>query len=159
MSRWQLLNKAKVNANSVKWRKNNLEKHRAAVTKWAALNPEKRKASSKKRQLAHPERSKEYKKTHPEIYRIAEHNRRAKKRENGGILSKGLSKKLFILQRGRCPCCGKQLENNYQLDHKMPIALGGANEDWNMQLLRSICNKQKNAKHPIDFMQERGYLL
>jgi hypothetical protein len=25
--------------------------------------------------------------------------------------------------------------------------------------LRSRCNQQKHAKHPVDFMQERGFLL
>jgi len=28
-----------------------------------------------------------------------------------------------------------------------------------MQLLNAICNLQKHAKHPVDFMQERGFLL
>lgn len=41
----------------------------------------------------------------------------------------------------------------------MPLALGGANEDWNIQLLRQRCNNQKKAKHPVDFMQSKGYLL
>jgi len=36
---------------------------------------------------------------------------------------------------------------------------GGSNTDDNMQLLRKLCNLQKHAKHPVDFMQERGFLL
>ncbi len=27
------------------------------------------------------------------------------------------------------------------------------------KLLRSKCNHEKHAKHPVDFMQERGFLL
>ena len=38
-------------------------------------------------------------------------------------------------------------------------ALGGLNADSNMQLLRAECNLQKSAKHPVDFMQSRGFLL
>ena len=91
--------------------------------------------------------------------RINCQNRRARKIAVGGKLSKGLTEKLYKLQRGKCACCGKLLGDNYHLDHRMPIALGGANEDWNIQLLRSTCNHEKHAKHPIDFMQERGYLL
>ena len=75
------------------------------------------------------------------------------------MLSVGLSAKLFKLQKGKCPCCKQPLGDDYHLDHKMPLALGGTNTDENMQLLRSICNLQKHAKHPVDFMQERGYLL
>jgi len=41
----------------------------------------------------------------------------------------------------------------------MPLALGGANADDNIQLLRSTCNQQKHAKHPVDFMQQKGFLL
>jgi 5-methylcytosine-specific restriction endonuclease McrA len=45
------------------------------------------------------------------------------------------------------------------MDHIIPLALGGTNTDDNIQLLRAKCNKQKGAKHPIDFMQQRGFLL
>jgi len=91
--------------------------------------------------------------------KIVQQNRRARKKYNGGRLSKGLSNKLYKLQRGKCACCGKSLGDDYHLDHRMPLALGGVNEDLNMQLLRSKCNREKHAKHPIDFMQSRGFLL
>ena len=41
----------------------------------------------------------------------------------------------------------------------MPIALGGKNVDDNVQLLCAACNLSKQAKHPVDFMQQRGFLL
>lgn len=91
--------------------------------------------------------------------RIAAQNRRAKKRQAGGQLSKDISAKLYRLQRGKCACCRLPLGTDYHLDHKMPIALGGTNADSNMQLLRAVCNLQKGAKHPVDFMRSRGYLL
>lgn len=40
----------------------------------------------------------------------------------------------------------------------MPIARGGSNTDDNVQLLCPACNLKKSAKHPVDFMQERGFL-
>jgi 5-methylcytosine-specific restriction endonuclease McrA len=51
------------------------------------------------------------------------------------------------------------LGDNYHIDHIMPLALGGSNTDDNIQLLRQRCNNQKCAKHPVDFMQSRGFLL
>jgi 5-methylcytosine-specific restriction endonuclease McrA len=51
------------------------------------------------------------------------------------------------------------LGDNYHLDHIVPLAIGGTNTDDNIQLLRQKCNQQKSAKHPIDFMQSRGFLL
>jgi len=83
----------------------------------------------------------------------------AKKRANGGYLSIGIIKKLFALQKGKCACCGIPLGDDYHLDHIMPISLGGKNNDWNVQLLRKLCNLQKQNKHPVEFMQSRGFLL
>lgn len=68
--------------------------------------------------------------------------------------------KLLVLQRGRCACCRCDLRNEkYHLDHHMPLALGGAHDDRNMQLLCKTCNLSKHSKHPVDFMQSRGFLL
>lgn len=98
-------------------------------------------------------------KANPDVSRTCGRNRRAKKRDSGGKLSPGLPAKLFKLQRGKCACCGKPLGDDYHLDHIMPLALGGANEDWNIQLLRPKCNLEKHKKDPIDFMISRGFLL
>lgn len=116
--------------------------------KWAAANPEKIRRHKEKWAQAHPENS-----------RIRVHNYRSRKRAVGGKLSSGLAEKLFKLQKGKCPCCKQPLGDDYHMDHVMPLALGGSNSDENMQLLRAVCNLQKNAKHPIDFMQSRGNLL
>ena len=53
----------------------------------------------------------------------------------------------------------ERLQALQHLDHIMPLALGGSNTDDNIQLLRARCNLQKRAKHPVDFMRERGYLI
>lgn len=60
---------------------------------------------------------------------------------------------------GKCPCCKQPLGDEFHLDHVIPLALGGPNTDDNMQLLRKTCNLQKSAKHPVQYMQERGFLL
>lgn len=136
-SAWSAANPEKVKALRVKWRVANREKCSAATAKWAAVNREKvRKAN-----------------------RVYQQNRDARKRANGGKLSKDIAERLFKLQKGKCPCCGEPLGNDYHLDHITPIVLGGANEDWNIQLLRSACNNQKRARHPVDFMQSKGFLL
>lgn len=41
----------------------------------------------------------------------------------------------------------------------MPLAKGGEHTPFNIQLLCPRCNVRKSAKHPVDFMQENGYLL
>jgi 5-methylcytosine-specific restriction endonuclease McrA len=100
-----------------------------------------------------------YHKSHPWAVRIRVNRRRVLKDINGGILSKNIIPKLFKLQKGLCPCCKESLSNAYHLDHIIPLYLGGTNSDDNVQLLRATCNLQKGIKHPIDFMQGRGFLL
>lgn len=95
----------------------------------------------------------------PDARRVHHENRRARLKNSTGRLSAGLAKKLLLLQRGKCACCGKSLDGGYHLDHIMPLALGGENIDSNMQLLTPSCNNQKYSKHPIDFMQSRGFLI
>jgi 5-methylcytosine-specific restriction endonuclease McrA len=86
--------------------------------------------------------------------------RRAKLRAGGGSLSKDIVKKLLAAQRNRCACCKTDLlVSGLHLDHVLPLAKDGENVDTNMQLLCPPCNLSKSAKHPVDFMRSRGYLL
>lgn len=145
---WSAANKDKNKAKFQEAYKADPEKFKAIAAKWRGENPEKVREIVKKSRLANPE-----------SVRIHHANRRARKKAVGGRLSRGLAKKLFTLQKGVCPCCKQPLGSDAQLDHKMPIALGGTNTDDNIQLLRKRCNIQKGAKHPVDFMQSRGFLL
>lgn len=105
-------------------------------------------------------RMKKWRADHPEAVRTIRQNRRARKLAAGGTLSTDIAERLLKLQRGKCACgCDQPLGDDYHLDHRMPLALGGTNTDDNMQLLRKRCNLQKHAKHPVDFMQSRGFLL
>lgn len=134
-----------------------------ACKKLIPVNKDKARARYEAWQHANPgraaERAAAWNAAHPERRRELTQNRRAKLRAIGGGLSKGLTERLYSLQRGKCACCREPLGKNYHLDHIMPLALGGANTDDNMQLLRQRCNTRKNAKHPVDYMQSKGYLL
>lgn len=132
-SAWHAKNREKANARSSKWHTKNLEKARKLSRDWKAKNPDN--------------------------LRVHYQNRRARKANNGGELSKGIASKLFKLQRGACPVCSCHLGDGYHIDHVMPFALGGKNDDSNVQLLCARCNFTKHKKHPIDFMQSRGFLL
>lgn len=106
------------------------------------------------------EAKKRYKESHPGYWKIHCQNRRARKLGCGEGLSKGLFEKLIKLQRGKCACCHIDLTKaKPHMDHIYPLAKNGANSDFNIQLLCSSCNHKKSSKHPIDFMQSRGFLL
>ena len=146
--KWRSANAEKVRAQSAKYRKNNMDKHRERTAQWRKLNPEKNRAQVY-----------EWRLRNPSAVRMQSANRRASIRNAGGRLSNDLAEKLLKLQKRKCACCGKPLGNDYHIDHIMPLALGGTNTDDNIQLLRAECNLQKHAKHPVDFMQQRGFLL
>lgn len=130
---YRIENKKKVTEYNKYWCESNADKKRHTESEWRAANPD--------------------------LQKVYRNNRRARKIKAGGELSHGLAEKLFKLQRGLCPCCKQPLGDDYHIDHIHPLALGGSNTDENAQLLRKKCNLQKKAKHPIDFMQSRGYLL
>jgi len=90
---------------------------------------------------------------HEEAQRYYTQNYRAKKRSNGGQLSRGLENVLMLEQGCRCPYCYSDLKlSGYDLDHYIPVDLGGPNEDWNIQLACPPCNKKKSNKHPLEFI-------
>lgn len=163
MAQWRARNPDKAKAQISKWRKENPEKQKASAAAWGAANKDRKKAITSAWIAANPEKVKAaaaaWSAANPNAKRIIDQNRRARKRLLTGGLSRGLTAKLFKLQKGKCPCCNKPLGDDFHLDHIMPLALGGVHKDENIQLLRAVCNMQKNAKHPVDFMQQRGFLV
>jgi len=129
------------------------EKRRASVKKWDDENKAHKLAQAKNRYHSNIE---EYRKRHA----IHAHNRRARIKEVGGTLSSNIFEKLFALQKGKCACCKVDLTTiQPHIDHVHPIALGGSNTDDNVQLLCKPCNHQKSWRHPVEFMQAKGFLL
>lgn len=126
-------NKRELLNRGAEWRRENSERVRRKNNEW--------KASNKERVRAHRA------------------SREGKKRSGEGRISADLVRRLFILQRRRCPVCREKLGGNYHIDHIKPLAIGGPHRDDNIQLLCPPCNMQKHAKDPIAFMQQRGFLL
>ena len=140
--------KDKVRIKNAIWAEKNRDKLRATSTAWNAAHREEAKAATRA-----------WVALNKDAVRVNAQNRRARKLGNGGTLSKGLRPKLMELQKGLCACCKQPLGASPHLDHIMPLALGGPNTDDNIQLLRASCNASKHDRHPIDFMQSRGFLL
>ena len=160
---WRRLNPEKFRAIQDKWDGKNEERMKDAASALYVKNRESKILYAKEYYEANKEqlapKKKAWQTANLESSRRSDHKRRALKSRSGGALSKGLGEKLFSLQKGKCPCCGLPLGDDYHMDHIIPLALGGPNTDDNIQLLRQRCNNQKHAKHPVDFMQSRGFLL
>jgi 5-methylcytosine-specific restriction endonuclease McrA len=96
----------------------------------------------------------------PGVRRLSHIKRRAAKRGSSGQLSRDILSRLAKLQKNRCANCRCDLvKDNTHLDHIVPLFLGGANDDKNVQLLCGPCNLRKAAKDPIEWAQENGRLL
>lgn len=57
---------------------------------------------------------------------------------------------LHARERGRCSKCGKsfdELEGQPQIDHIVPLVMGGCNDLVNLQILCDECNKKKGGKN------------
>jgi len=117
------------------------EKRRAANARYREKNPEKVRAQRARSNA------------------IWNGKRRALLLGTGGRISSGIADRLGKIQKWRCVVCLKDLSDGYHIDHIFPLALGGRHEDSNLQLLCPSCNLSKGAKHPVDFMRSRGFLL
>lgn len=122
-------NKTKVLAWCKEYRANNSKKIRGWQDEWRRRNPEKARAWCL--------------------------NRRA--RLAGGRISAEEIKAVVLRQKGQCAACHKRAK--LDMDHIIPLALGGGSEPSNIQGLCGTCNRSKGAKHPVDFNRSRGLLL
>lgn len=145
------------------WKAQNAERLGVAVAAYLARNKEsiraKRAEYSILNKVALNAKSAEWRRANPEKTRIQQHNRRARVRGAVGRLSKNLFERLYVLQRGKCACCGADLGKDCHMDHIVPLSKGGANVDSNMQLLTLVCNIRKHARDPIEYMQSKGFLI
>jgi 5-methylcytosine-specific restriction endonuclease McrA len=179
---WQAANREEQNARRLEWRKANLERDKARSRAWYTKNKENKEITKqrsraryaekvneiKAQKATYREKNKEHIKEHASKWRkenkdkknTYEHTRRARKAGNGGKLSKDIIIRLLFLQKRKCAICKKNMDKTgHHLDHIIPLHVGGANSDRNVQLTCPMCNAKKGRKDPIQFMQSIGYLL
>jgi 5-methylcytosine-specific restriction endonuclease McrA len=145
---WYAANQDRAKARQAEWRAVNKDVKAEATTKWTDANRGKVRASNRKWQNANPEH-----------VRAKTRERRARVRGADGKHTAADVRSLLKTQRCKCAVCRADLAGGYHVDHVMPLVLGGSNDRTNLQLLCRTCNTSKGGKHPVDFMQKRGFLL
>jgi len=139
---------AKTKITSAKWRNENRERFREMQRAWRMANPEKQKSLEQLWEKANPDR----RRSHTRNYR-------SRKRSARGTHTHYDIEFLKTKQKNRCAICKADISATFEVDHITPLVAGGSNSRENLQLTCASCNRSKNDKHPIDFMQSRGYLL
>lgn len=140
----------KVKVQQLEWKRANSDKMSAYRQKWISDNPGKHKESQRLWAL-----------NNPETVQANVRARRARKRNAEGRHSTSDVDAILERQKFKCAECGIDISDrkSRQVDHMMPLKLGGSNWPSNLQLLCIKCNKVKGAKHPIDFAAKRGRLV
>ena len=120
--------------------------HREASSRWYHSNKAAAREICQRWKAANPDRLRE-------LSKIGVNRRRARVAGNGGSFTAADIEALFNHQAGRCAACGS--EDRLEIDHILPIVLGGSSDPSNLQLLCLPCNRSKGRKHPDDWSRER----
>jgi len=125
--------------------------------KWIGGKVESEKRAKEKYKLVGAKKLREYRAKNPE--KVKEWRGRRRHGKVMPRLPRGTISNLKVLQKNKCAVCKVSISGGYHIDHIMPLKLGGKHEPLNLQLLCPHCNLTKSAKHPVDFMQEKGFLI
>jgi hypothetical protein len=95
-----------------------------------------------------------------ESSRAAANKRRALKVSRAdGSITKDTINLILKLQGYKCINCRVDVKTcKWEIDHIMPLNLGGLHILKNIQVLCTVCNRKKAHKHPIDWAQQNGRL-
>ncbi len=90
--------------------------------------------------------------------------RRAQQKKQSGLYTAQQIETLFSVQGGCCYYCSTSLlneegQNNYHIDHYVPLSRGGRNEISNLVLACPPCNRRKSDFPPDLFLQESNAIL
>ena len=143
---WAASNPDKSAEAKRKWRRENREKGLAASKRWHRENSERTTANVMR-----------WREENPDKFLAIQINRRARVAANGGHITCDEIEEIVRRQKGRCAVCRKK--RKLEMDHVMPVKLGGDSWARNFQGLCRSCNASKSAKHPIDFSRSLGLLL
>lgn len=122
-------------------------KHRKASLKWAKQNKTKIRDTYQRWRKENLELSRA-------LGRMNANNRRARRLNNGGFFTLDDVAILFEKQKGLCAACSS--DDRLEIDHIMPLVLGGRNDPSNLQLLCLPCNRSKGGKHPDEWLRSRA---
>lgn len=155
---WRRANPEKVRAFNKKWREGHSDSIRAKDRRWIAANRDKARAYTARYRAKNPEKAKptpEYLRAWRAANRakvvLYYHNRRS--REIAADFGDADGNFLMALKAefgGMCAYCLERPSTD--IDHYIPLALGGLHGRDNLVPACRTCNRAKWAKHPEDWL-------
>lgn len=164
-NRYKLKNRAEINARQNSAYQSMTEEDRKAIyQKRAAYLREYRhknkvelakKSAAKRRSdfASDPEFYKRLYRKNRERY-IQQANKRQRRVKDRGMFTAEDIDALFEKQSAMCAYCECDISKAFEIDHVMPISLGGMNTADNLVLACRPCNRKKHNKHPDDWAEE-----
>ena len=67
-----------------------------------------------------------------------------------GAMTKARRLRLYLACNGRCSCGAKVPMAGTVIDHRIPLFMGGADDDANLRFICPSCDKPKTAKDATD---------
>lgn len=154
--RWYHANRERALEKRREYHQNNREKIRQRKQAWYALNRERKLAKSKQWREANRERIHEMRKRWIAVNTFRQRDQHRRRNIRLAEVEQDFTPEdLRILRdyfEDRCLTCGCELNGKGQLDHWIPLMLGGATVRTNLVLLCKSCNLSKGAKLPDDFL-------
>lgn len=148
-------NPEKCKAQRKQYYNEHLEKHLENCRNWVERNPEKKKEIEKRYRDKHQKRCNEsnqrWLNANPYKKREYTLRRRARKHATKADYNSHDIEKLYNSQKGLCWWCGKKLNGNYEIDHRIPISRGGRDSLNNICCSCRKCNRSKNDKLPHEW--------
>ena len=72
----------------------------------------------------------------------------------------GLKERLMRKQRNICAYCGRRYTSHFfEIDHMIPVALGGSNDETNLQVLCRPCNGRKGDQTDQEFRRRYAEIV
>lgn len=89
---------------------------------------------------------------HPDKIKANTQKQRARRRDAPGEYTGDDLKELYQLQNGKCWWCERDLDGEYEPDHRVPICKGGTNHIGNIVLACRECNRSKAGRMPWEWI-------
>ncbi len=164
--RYRQENKEKVQAGKRKYRQENKEKLKEKDALYYKENRERIRKRGTEYTAAHSEENRSRmatwvvnnKERHLANAKVANHRRRARIAKVGGKFTKADIRNLYASQGAKCYYCSVGIEEEYHIDHMLPLHRGGSNWLENLCLACVPCNLSKHTKTAEEFIEQKGFM-